>query len=81
MKKSRDQQPAETGDDRKEPVRNAGAPVVPEELIKGDWSRRLVLPNQDGQLRLTPVKTVRGGRSAPSTQIRYLDDKRRRNSA
>jgi hypothetical protein len=55
--------------------------VVPEELIKGDWRRRLVLPNQDGQLRLTPVKTVRGGRSAPSTQIRYLDDKRRRNSA
>jgi hypothetical protein len=55
--------------------------VVPEELIKGDWRRRLVLPNQDGKLRLTPVKTVRGGRPAPSTQIRYLDDKRRRNSA
>jgi hypothetical protein len=81
MKQSPDQQPAETGNDRQEPVREAGVPVVPEELIKGDWRRRLVLPNQDGQLRLTPVRTVRGGRTAPSTQIRYLDDKRRRNSA
>jgi hypothetical protein len=54
--------------------------VVPDELVKGDWRRRLVLPNQDGKLRLTSVKTVRGGRPAPSTQIRYLDDKRR-NSA
>ena len=81
MRKPPHQQPAETGNDRKNPVRDAGAPVVPEELIKGDWRRRLVLPNQDGQLRLTSVKTVRGSRSAPSTQIRYLDDKRRRNSA
>ncbi|HEY9518876.1 MAG TPA: hypothetical protein VIQ98_06430 [Gemmatimonadales bacterium] len=81
MRKPPDQQPAEPGNDRQKPVRETGAPVVPEELIKGDWRRRLVLPNQDGQLRLTPVKTVRGGRSAPSTQIRYLDDKRRRNSA
>jgi len=81
MKKSRDQQPAETGPDRNEPVRDAGAPVVPEELINGDWRRRLVLPDQDGQLRLTPVRTVRGGRPAPSTQVRYLDDKRRRHSA
>lgn len=80
MRKPRDPQPAETGDDRKEPVRDAGAPMVPDELIKGDWRRRLVLPNQDGKLRLTSVKTVRGGRTAPSTQIRYLDDKRR-NSA
>jgi hypothetical protein len=53
------------------------APVVPDELIQGDWRRQLVLPNQDGQLRLTPVKTVRHGRPTPSTQIRYLDDKRR----
>lgn len=81
MKQSPDQQPAGTGQYPKEPVRDGGAPVVPDELIKGDWRRRLVLPNQDGQLRLTSVKTVRGGRSAPSTQIRYLDDKRRRNSA
>ena len=81
MRKHRDPKPAETGEDRKDPVPEAGAPVVPEELIKGDWRRRLVLPNQDGQLRLTSVKTVRGGPSAPSTQIRYLDDKRRRNSA
>ncbi len=77
MKKSRDLQPAATGPDQNEPVRDAGAPVVPEELIKGDWRRRLVLPNQEGQLRLTPVRTVRGGRPAPSTQVRYLDDKRR----
>lgn len=81
MRKPRDKQPAETGKDRTDPLRDAGAPVVPEELIKGDWRRRLVLPNQNGQLRLTSVKTVRGGPSVPSTQIRYLDDKRRRNSA
>ena len=77
MRKPRDPQPAEHGNDRQDPVRDAGAPVVPDELVKGDWSRRLVLPNQDGKLRLTSVKTVRGGRPAPSTQIRYLDDKRR----
>jgi len=81
MKQQPDQRPAATGQDPQEPVRDSGAPVVPEELIKGDWRRRLVLPNQDGQLRLTSVKTVRGGRHAPSTQVRYLDDKRRRNSA
>lgn len=81
MKQQPDQRPAETGQDPKEPVRDSGAPVVPEELIKGDWRRNLVLPNKDGQLRLTSVKTVRGERSAPSTQIRYLDHKRRRNSA
>ena len=81
MRKPPEQRSPETGDDRKEPVPDAGAPVVPEELIKGDWRRRLVLPNQDGQLRLTSVRTVRGGRAAPSTLIRYLDDKRRRNSA
>lgn len=60
-----------------EPTTDTMAPVVPDELITGDWRRRLVLPNQDGQLRLTPVKTVRNGRPPSSTQIRYLDDKRR----
>ena len=53
------------------------APVLPDELIKGDWSRSLVLPDRDGQLRLTPVKPVRRVRGAPSTQIRYLDEKQR----
>lgn len=53
------------------------APVLPDELINGDWSRSLVLPNRDGQLRLTSVKSMRRGSGAPSTQIRYLDEKQR----
>jgi hypothetical protein len=65
------------GETAAEPRGDVAAPVVPDELINGDWRRRLVLPNQDGQLRLTPVRTVRNGRPAPSTHIRYLDDKRR----
>lgn len=59
------------------PAPDAPAPVVPDELIKGDWRRRLVLPNEDGQLRLTPVPTARGTAGGPPTQIRYLDDNRR----
>jgi|KBSSwiStaDraftv2_1062776.scaffolds.fasta_scaffold4530029_1 hypothetical protein len=60
-----------------EDLPDSPAPVVPDELIKGDWRRRLVLPNEDGQLRLTPVRTVRGAGNGPSTQIRFLDDNRR----
>ena len=59
---------------------DATAPVVPDELIKGDWHRRLVLPDRNGHLRLTPVKTSRGARGGPATRIRYLDDPQR-NSA
>lgn len=76
MERVTNTEPAETAP-TPEPTTDAMAPVVPDELIKGDWRRRLVLPNQDGQLRLTPVKTVRHARPTPSTQIRYLDDKRR----
>jgi hypothetical protein len=53
------------------------APVIPDELIKGEWHRRLVLPNQDGRLRLTPVRKPQEDAPADSTRIRYLDDKRR----
>ena len=56
---------------------DAQAPVVPDELIKGDWRRRLVLPNENGQLRLTPVRTARGTSGGASTQIRFLDNNRR----
>jgi hypothetical protein len=59
---------------------DATAPVVPDELIKGDWHRRLVLPDRHGHLRLTPVKTSRGARAGPATRFRYLDDPQR-NSA
>lgn len=64
-------------DDVPEPAQDAPAPIVPDELIKGDWRRRLVLPNEHGQLRLTPVRTVRGVGGGPSTRIRFLDDNRR----
>jgi hypothetical protein len=53
------------------------APVIPDEFINGDWHRRLVLPNQDGQLRLTPVRTARHDHPEESTRIRYLDHKQR----
>ena len=53
------------------------APVIPDELIKGDWHRRLVLPNQDGRLRLTPVRTPRDDTPVDPTRMRYLDNKRR----
>ena len=53
------------------------APVIPDELVKGEWHRRLVLPNQDGQLRLTPVRTARGSPPPSPSQTRFLDDKRR----
>lgn len=64
-------------DSAREHAADATAPVIPDELIKGDWRRSLVLPDQDGQLRLTPVKPVQRGRGGPSTQIRYLDEKQR----
>lgn len=70
------EEPTIAGTDEENPD-VAVAPEIPEELIKGDWRRRLVLPNQDGQLRLTSVKTVRRGRTGDPTQIRFLDDKRR----
>ena len=39
------------------------APVMPDEVIEdvttGAWQRRLVLPNQDGELRVLPVSRVR----------------------
>lgn len=72
-------EPAEADPSLESPA-DATAPVVPDELIKGDWHRRLVLPDQHGHLRLTPVKTVRGARGVPATRIRYLDDPQR-NSA
>jgi len=53
------------------------APVIPDELIKGEWHRRLVLPNQDGRLRLTPIRKPQDDTPADSTRTRYLDDKRR----
>ncbi len=76
MKRVKNPEPTETATTL-EPTIDAMAPVVPDELLKGDWRRRLVLPNHDGQLRLTPVMTGRHTRPTPSTQIRYLDDKRR----
>ena len=54
---------------------------VADEVTEGSWHRRLVLPNQDGQLRLTPVKTVRTGPGTDTQNIRYLDDERGRQSA
>ncbi|HZM26186.1 MAG TPA: hypothetical protein VFB89_02415 [Gemmatimonadales bacterium] len=72
-------EPGEVDDSLESPA-DATAPVVPDELIKGDWHRRLVLPDQHGHLRLTPVKTSRGPRAGPATRIRYLDDPQR-NSA
>ena len=53
------------------------APVVPDELVNGEWHRRLVLPDRDGHLRLTPVRTARGGPAGSLSQLRFLDDKRR----
>jgi hypothetical protein len=74
-------EPAEADPDPSlESPADATAPVVPDELIKGDWHRRLVLPDRHGHLRLTPVKTARGARDGPATGIRYLDDPQR-NSA
>jgi hypothetical protein len=38
-------------------------PVMPDEVIEdtrsGEWQRRLVLPNQDGELRVLPVSRAR----------------------
>ena len=79
MKRGKNSEPAETAT-TPEPTTEAMAPVVSDELIEGDWHRRLVLPDQDGQLRLTPVKPVRHARPTPSTQIRYLDDQRRQSA-
>ena len=56
---------------------DAVAPVIPDELINGDWSRRLVLPKQHGQLRLTSVTTTHGSRADDPSQIRFLDPKQR----
>ena len=51
---------------REEPVDTStedGAPVMPDEVIEnvttGAWQRRLVLPNQYGELRVLPVSRVR----------------------
>ena len=68
---------AGAGDTAPNGLPDGAAPVIPDEFITGNWRRRLVLPDEDGQLRLTPVRTVRGVGSQPSNQIRYLDDNRR----
>ena len=37
-------------------------PVLPEGMVEepsGEWRRRLVLPNQDGELRVLPVARAR----------------------
>ena len=65
------------GDTAQNGLPDGAAPVIPDELITGNWRRRLVLPDEDGQLRLTPVRTVRGVGNQSSNQIRYLDDNRR----
>jgi len=56
---------------------DAVAPVIPDELIKGDWHRCLVLPNQEGRLRLTAVRTARNDHPEESGRIRFLDHKQR----
>jgi hypothetical protein len=58
------------------------APVLPDELLKGHWRRRLVLPNGRGELRLTPVKPARGRETATADAADTQDlDEHRRHSA
>ena len=53
-------------------------PTLPQELLKGPWSRNLVLPDRHGHLRLTEVKTLREqGELTSDDGIRFLDEPRR----